>query len=123
MRCASRRQLLKGTLASTSAALVGAGVAQGAAEPRVIEMTARRFAYEPNEIALKAGERVVIAIRSIDFVHGMNIPGLGRRLDLMPGRVTRLELHPQAPGVIDFVCDNFCGDGHENMHGRFVVSA
>jgi cytochrome c oxidase subunit II len=123
MRCASRRQLLKGTLASASAALVGAGVAQGAAEPRVIEMTARRFAYEPNEIALKTGERVVIAIRSIDFVHGMNIPGLGRRLDLMPGRVTRLELHPQAPGVIDFVCDNFCGDGHENMHGRFVVSA
>jgi cytochrome c oxidase subunit 2 len=25
--------------------------------------------------------------------------------------------------VIDFVCDNFCGDGHEAMHGRFVVSA
>ena len=25
--------------------------------------------------------------------------------------------------TIDFVCDNFCGDGHEEMHGRFVVSA
>jgi cytochrome c oxidase subunit 2 len=86
-------------------------------------MTARRFVYEPNEIALKAGERVVVAIRSLDFVHGMNIPDLGMRLDLMPGRVTRLELQPKAPGVIDFVCDNFCGDGHEEMHGRFVVSA
>jgi cytochrome c oxidase subunit 2 len=24
--------------------------------------------------------------------------------------------------VIDFVCDNFCGEGHEDMHGRFVVT-
>ena len=118
-----RRVVLRSVLAAAGAALVRGGLAQAADEPRVIEVTARRFVYEPSEIALKAGERVVIAIRSIDFVHGMNIPDLHRRLDLMPGRVTKLELHPQAPGVIDFVCDNFCGDGHEEMHGRFVVSA
>jgi cytochrome c oxidase subunit 2 len=119
-----RRRALKGVFALAGAAtLVRTGVAQPAAEPRVIEMTAHRFAYEPNEIALRAGERVVIAIRSLDFVHGMNIPDLGMRLDLVPGRVTRLELQPKAPGTIDFVCDNFCGDGHEQMHGRFVVTA
>jgi cytochrome c oxidase subunit 2 len=104
-------------------ALVRAGAAQVAAEPRVIKMTARRFVYEPNEIPLKAGERVVVEINSVDFVHGMNIPDLGKRLDLVPGRVTRLELQPKSAGVIDFVCDNFCGEGHEEMHGRFVVSA
>jgi cytochrome c oxidase subunit 2 len=120
----SRRRALKGVFALAGAAtLVRTGFAQPKAEPRVIEMTAHRFAYEPNEIALRAGERVVVAIRSLDFVHGMNIPDLGMRLDLVPGRVTRLELQPKAPGTIDFVCDNFCGDGHEEMHGRFVVSA
>ena len=120
----SRRRALRGVFALAGAAtLMRTGVAQPAAEPRVIEMTAHRFAYEPNEIALRAGERVVVAIRSLDFVHGMNIPYLGMRLDLVPGRVTRLELQPKAPGTIDFVCDNFCGDGHEEMHGRFVVSA
>jgi cytochrome c oxidase subunit 2 len=36
--------------------------------------------------------------------------------------VTRLDLHPKEPGVIDFVCDNFCGSGHEEMNGRFVVT-
>jgi len=79
----------------------------------------------------KSSERIAIttrspafsAIRSLDFVHGMNIPDLGMRLDLVPGRVTRLELQPKAAGTIDFVCDNFCGDGHEEMHGRFVVTA
>lgn len=123
MRRVNRRQVLKGALAAVGAATLGAAFAQSEGEPRVIEMTARRFTYEPNEIALKAGERVVIAIRSIDFIHGMSLPDLGTRLDLVPGRVTRLNLHPQAPGVIDFLCDNFCGDGHEEMHGRFVVTA
>ena len=123
MKSVSRRRALQGALAAAGAALLRASGAQGTAEPRVIQMTARRFVYEPNEIPLKVGERVVVAINSVDFVHGMNIPDLGKRLDLVPGRVTRLELQPKAPGVIDFVCDNFCGEGHEEMHGRFVVSA
>jgi cytochrome c oxidase subunit 2 len=118
-----RRQVLQGTLTAAGAALLRTGVAQGNGEPRMIEMVARRFVYEPNEIPLKAGERVVVAIRSLDFMHGMNLPDLARRLDLVPGRVTTLELHPTKPGVIDFVCDSFCGDDHEGMHGRFIVSA
>ena len=120
---ASRRRILQTAVAVAGATLVRGGVAQDAAAPRVIELTARRFTYIPNEIALKVGERVVIAISSIDFVHGMNLPDLHMRLDLVPGRITKLELQPKTPGVIDFVCDNFCGDGHEEMHGRFVVSA
>jgi cytochrome c oxidase subunit 2 len=120
---ATRRQILQGAIAAAGAVALRGGVAHAQGEPRVIEMTAHRFAYEPDEIELKTGERVVIAIRSLDFTHGMNIPDLGMRLDLVPGRVTRLELQPKAPGVIDFLCDNFCGEGHERMHGRFIVKA
>jgi len=118
----SRRHVLRGALAGAGLACVRAGSAEHA-EPRMIEMVARRFAYEPNEIVLKAGERVIVAIKSIDFVHGMNIPDLNKRLDLVPGTITRLELQPQTAGEIEFVCDNFCGDGHETMHGRYVVRA
>lgn len=119
----TRRRLLGGALALAGAALVRGSGAQPARGPRVIRIKARRFVYEPNEIALKVGEPVVVEITSADFVHGMNLPALGKRLDLVPMSVTRLELQPTAPGVIDFVCDNFCGEGHEEMHGRFVVSA
>jgi cytochrome c oxidase subunit II len=118
-----RRRLLQSLLAGAAVVGVRAGFAQSAGAPRIIKLTARRFTYEPAEIALKAGEPVLIAIRSLDFIHGMNLPDLGLRLDLVPGRVTSLPLHPQKPGVIEFVCDNFCGDGHEEMHGRFVVAA
>jgi cytochrome c oxidase subunit 2 len=123
MRGVTRRLVLQGAGAGAGAAIMRAVFAQGVDEPRAIEMTARRFVYEPSEIPLKAGERVRIVIKSVDFAHGMNIPDLGKRLDLAPGRVTQLELYPKSPGVIEFVCDNFCGEGHEQMHGRFVVSA
>lgn len=117
-----RRRFVQGALVAAGTAFLRASGAQGA-EPRIIALTARRFVYEPNEIVLKVGERVVIEINSLDFVHGMNIPDLGKRLDLVPGRITRLEFQPTKAGVIDFVCDNFCGEGHEDMHGRFVVNA
>ena len=123
VRSTSRRHLLQVIASLAGAAALRASVAQDGAQPRVVEITARRFNYEPSEIALKAGERVVIAVRSLDFVHGMNIPDLGKRFDLAPGKITRFELQPVQAGVIDFVCDNFCGEGHEQMHGRFVVSA
>jgi cytochrome c oxidase subunit 2 len=122
MRAGRRGFLLQTAAGMIGVVLVRAGVAQGQDAPRVIELTARRFAYEPNEIALKLGEPVVIAVRSIDFIHGMNLPDLGMRLDLVPGKITRLELRPMTAGVIDFACDNFCGDGHEEMSGRFIVS-
>jgi len=113
-----RRQFVQSVCAAALLARADAQTGQ-----RVIPLLARRYRYEPGEIALRAGEAVVIEIRALDFVHGMNIPDLGKRLDLLPGLVTRLELQPTEPGVIDFLCDNFCGEGHEEMHGRFVVTA
>lgn len=120
-----RRLLLRAAAAGGGTlVLLRAGLAQQPDEPaRVVRLTARRFAYQPSEIELKVGERVLVEITAIDFMHGMNLPDLGRRLDLVPGRITQLMLQPQAPGIIEFVCDNFCGEGHEDMHGRFVVSA
>jgi cytochrome c oxidase subunit 2 len=88
--------------------------------PKVFTLTARRFRFEPQELVLPAGERVVVEVRSLDFIHGLNVPALRWRADLPPSRTTLLELPAQAPGTIEFLCDNFCGEGHETMHGRFI---
>jgi cytochrome c oxidase subunit II len=90
---------------------------------RQIDMVAKRFSFTPTAIEIKVGEPIVLAIRSMDFVHGISIPELKIRSDLVPGRVTRIEFMASKPGKIDFVCDNFCGDEHEEMHGQFIVSA
>lgn len=87
----------------------------------VIKVVAKRFAYTPNEIILKKGQPVVLEFTSIDFVHGFKIPDMNLRVDLPPGKVTRLALTPDKVGDFDFLCDNFCGADHEEMSGRIVV--
>lgn len=106
-------------------ALVTIGVAHSAApksgKERVIRIVAQRFSYTPSEIVLKAGEPVRLEFTSRDFVHGFKIPDLDIRADLPPGRVSIVRLTPQKAGVYDFLCDNFCGAGHEEMSGKIIV--
>jgi cytochrome c oxidase subunit 2 len=121
MKPLHRREWLARGAALAGVWALGAAAQEGAA-PRRVTIVARRFAFEPAEVPLRAGERVAVEIQSLDFVHGFNVPDLHRRFDLVPRRPTRFEFTPAAPGMIEFVCDNFCGDGHEDMHGRFVVT-
>lgn len=125
MMLQTRRNFLQSVLGTLGAgslvALSGWRVVQAADMPRIIEVTARRFTFTPNVITAKAGERLVLEVKSLDFTHGMNFPDLKIRVDLMPGRVTRIELPAQQGGTYEFLCDNFCGDGHEEMHGKMVV--
>jgi cytochrome c oxidase subunit 2 len=110
--------------AAVSGVLLGAtlGIAQDAGDEQVVQVTARRFSYTPNEIVVKKGRPVVLEISSLDFLHGFNVPALELRADLPPGQVTRVRFTPERAGVYAFACDNFCGEGHENMQGRIVVT-
>lgn len=92
-------------------------------EPQVVKIVAQRFHYTPAQFRVQAGRPVVLEFTSIDFVHGFNLPAMKVRADLPPGMVTRVRFTPTEPGTYDFVCDNFCGDGHEEMHGSMVVHA
>lgn len=104
---------------------IGLGTALGmggaAGTEQVIQVTARRFTFAPSEIVVKKGRPVVLELSSLDFVHGFNIPSLNLRADLPPGKITRVRFTPDRVGEHPFVCDNFCGEGHEDMHGRIVV--
>lgn len=119
----TRRTLLIGGLAGAGALLFGAS-ARLAAKPkeRVIKVTARKFAYTPDLIKVRKGEAVVLELTAIDFTHGFSIPDLKLRADLVPGKAVRIALKPEQAGTLEFLCDNFCGDGHETMNGKIVVS-
>ena len=121
----ARRRWMKGAAAMLAAPLAVAlarSAAGDTASETVVKVFARRFHFEPSEIPLKAGQESVIEITSIDFVHGFNIPDLKMRSDLPPGRVTRVRVKFDSPGDYAFLCDNFCGDDHEEMSGKFVVT-
>ena len=89
---------------------------------RVIKIQAKKFVYTPNRIMIKTGEAVVLEFTALDFMHGFNIPDWKIRADLIPGQVTRVPLKPESAGEFDFLCDNFCGTGHEEMNGKIIVT-
>ena len=88
---------------------------------QIIHVTAKKFEYTPNEITLKKGVPVVLEITSLDRDHGFKVPGLGIRADVKPGETTRVRIVPERTGRFEFRCDVFCGSGHEDMAGEFVV--
>jgi cytochrome c oxidase subunit 2 len=98
-----------------------AAAAYGASGEDVIQVTAQRYSYSPSEIVLHKGRPAVLEITSRDFMHGFKVPALNIRVDLPPDTVTRVRVTPEKAGTYDFLCDNFCGAGHEQMEGRIVV--
>ena len=90
---------------------------------RVIPVVARKFVFLPNEIVLKRGEPVILEFTALEVVMGFSVPSLKLRTDIIPGQVARLRIVPETVGTFDFLCDIFCGDGHEGMNGRLIVSA
>lgn len=94
----------------------------GAAGPRVVRISAKKFAFTPAEVRLRKGEPVVLELVSEDRVHGFNVQAFGIRKDIVPKEVTRVALTPDKAGTFPFRCDVFCGDGHEEMTGTLVVT-
>lgn len=92
-----------------------------AGQVTTIPVVAQRFHYTPGEIVVKRGQTTVLAFTALDFVHGFKVPDLGLRVDLPPGQITKVTLHPDKTGTYDFLCDNFCGAGHEEMNGKIIV--
>jgi cytochrome c oxidase subunit 2 len=121
----ARRQWLRSAggaamLAAAAPFAIRAASAQ-TEEGRLIPIEARRFKYTPSEIRLRKGETVTLAFTAIDFVHGFSAPDFNVRSDLLPGRITKVTITPQTVGRYTFLCDNFCGDHHEDMNATFIV--
>src|SRR5258706_11833452 len=91
------------------------------AAERVIHMTAKRFEYVPNEITIEKVVPVILEITSLDRDHGFKIPELGIRADVKPGETTRVRIVADHTRRFEFMCDVFCGSGHEDMAGELGV--
>ncbi|QOR40748.1 cytochrome c oxidase subunit II [Billgrantia diversa] len=74
-----------------------------------------------NEVRLPVGERVGFRLTSPDVIHSFWIPSLGGKVDMIPGRTTRLYLEPTKVGVFRGACAEFCGTSHALMNFRVVV--
>jgi cytochrome c oxidase subunit 2 len=74
-----------------------------------------------NEIRLPVGEPVEFHLESPDVIHSFWIPPLGGKMDMIPGRKTRLVLTPSRTGVFRGACAEYCGASHALMAFSVVV--
>jgi cytochrome c oxidase subunit 2 len=74
-----------------------------------------------NEIRLPVGAPVEFRLVSPDVVHSFWIPPLGGKIDMIPGRVTRLVLTPKRTGTFRGACAEYCGTSHALMAFPVVV--
>ena len=93
------------------------------AEERVIKVLARKFEFVPSAITLKQGEPVVLELTTDDVTMGFYCKELNASAEMVPGKPVRVRLVPERAGTYDFICDVFCGDGHEDMAGKLHVTA
>jgi cytochrome c oxidase subunit 2 len=118
----ARKHLLL-TLGCAGGVIAGASAVYVAAAPAevVIKVEAKRFDYTPNVITLKKGVPVVLELTTKDVVMGFSAPDFAIRTDILPEKVARIRIVPDKTGTFTFVCDIFCGTGHEEMEGTLVV--
>ena len=92
-------------------------------QEQVIKVVARRWTYSPNKLTLKKGVPVILELTSADVLMGFSAPDFQVRADIVPGQVARVRLVPDKVGTFTFLCDIFCGSGHETMNGTITVVA
>jgi len=74
-----------------------------------------------NEIHIPVGKPVLLRLSTRDVIHSLWIPNLHGKRDLIPGRVNKLWIQADRPGVFRAQCAEYCGLQHAHM--AFVVVA
>jgi cytochrome c oxidase subunit 2 len=93
-------------------------------EPRVIEITAKRYAFEPAVVEVTQGEPIRLLVRSADGPHGIAIKELkiDKEVERGPDPV-KIEFTAKDVGEFQMLCTVICGEGHLTMTGKLVVVA
>ena len=106
------------------------GFAQQAAvsEPKVFEVVAKRFSFEPATIEVVEGDTVRLLVRSADGPHGVEIKAFKVKKAVprpKPGddAPVTIEFVAAAAGEYPILCSVYCGNGHKDMKGTLIVRA
>jgi cytochrome c oxidase subunit 2 len=74
-----------------------------------------------NELRIPVGRPTLLELASADVIHSFWVPSLAGKLDMMPGRTTRLRLDANASGIFRGQCAEYCGGPHALMAFEVVA--
>ena len=114
------------TVLVAAAAAVGSVLMRAEAPaPRAVavEMTAKRFAFLPEQVEVTEGDEVTLNVRSADGTHGIEIGKLKLKKAIpRGGDVVTLAFTAPAPGRYVITCSEYCGRGHDDMKSVLIVA-
>jgi cytochrome c oxidase subunit 2 len=90
-------------------------ISPAATSQRRVEVTAKRYAFEPADITIKAGESVDLVLTSTDVPHGVRFRELSVDLNAAKGKPAEVKFTPHETGTFIGHCSVFCGSGHGKM--------
>jgi heme/copper-type cytochrome/quinol oxidase subunit 2 len=76
----------------------------------------------PTEIYVEAGEEVTLLLTSVDAIHEFSLAGYDLNSKVVPGKVTVVAFTADKSGEFKFECSSYCGEGHEGMIGKIIVT-
>ena len=115
-------RVLLGVLLAGAALTGETRPAAQATEPRVIDVIARRFVFEPSQIDVTLGERIRLMVVSADGPHGVEIKTFKVKTEIPRGQTpVPIEFTASEAGRFPILCSEYCGDKHDEMQGMLVV--
>lgn len=75
----------------------------------------------PNQLVLPTGKKIVLQILSKDVIHSFFITNIRRKVDAIPGRVTRIWFELAKTGHYEIACAEMCGTHHYKMKANLTV--
>ena len=85
------------------------------AAPQRVEVTAKKYGFEPGEVTIKKGQPVDLALKSADVAHGLRFRELNVDLKVNKGATVDVHFTPDKVGSFVGHCSVFCGSGHGRM--------
>jgi mono/diheme cytochrome c family protein/plastocyanin len=102
---------------------VGAPLFLWARTPLIHAKVAEDGGWNPDVLHAKAGVPFHLSLTSDDVVHGFAVGQMDTQgVDVLPGKVTGLDLVFDKPGRYAFYCTRWCGLNHWRMRGTIEVS-
>ncbi|MDR0792616.1 MAG: cytochrome c oxidase subunit II [Chitinophagaceae bacterium] len=87
-----------------------------------VYIVTQMWSFGPDVITLPAGSEVNLYVTSKDVVHGFDIDKKGVNLMAIPGALSSATVKFSEPGIYRVVCHEYCGIGHQNMQGQFIIT-
>lgn len=88
-----------------------------------VTMVAARYGFFPPVIDLPVDTPVKFRIASADVLHGVHVPFTNAASMIVPGYVSEFTTSFPKTGKYSFLCNEYCGLGHDSMWSRLNVVA